>query len=104
MDELTKAKDALNKRSRDPRLRMVPGLADDLRAIGDALGELERRIGVLAVVEVHAHHNPTVPLHAAVWKSVSEMSDHARALYEIRSHGEHCVCEQCYLLRMAVKR
>lgn len=43
------------KRAADPRLMLVPGLADDLRMIGEAFGTLEHHIQALARATLAKH-------------------------------------------------
>jgi len=95
LDPLAEVRKRLAARITDPKSMLLPGLREDLSAIMGALTELERRIGVVAVVELQKHYRPACNLHEAVWKSLAEMSDHARAVYRIGVHGERCVCIEC---------
>lgn len=49
-------RDRINTRSRDPRLLLVPGLADDLRLIGEAFGALDLNCKVLARIYLSKHY------------------------------------------------
>jgi hypothetical protein len=100
--------DALRKRLAirisDPKLMLVPGLKDDLRAIHDGFVELERRVGVVAVVQLNNHYWPSATMHEALWRALSEMSDRARAVYNTGEHEPRCTCEQCCLYRLVKPR
>lgn len=47
----------LRKRAADPRLVLVPGLADDLKSIGEAFTALDYRVQLLARAELARQGN-----------------------------------------------
>lgn len=49
-------RDRIQKRARDPRLVLVPGLADDLLLIGEAFGSLDISTKVLARIFLSKHY------------------------------------------------
>lgn len=49
-------RDRINARARDPRLVVVPGLADDLRMIGEAFGSLDLSTKLLARIFLSKHY------------------------------------------------
>jgi hypothetical protein len=53
MNDLTavaRLRTRISKRAADPRLLLVPGLADDLRLIGEAFGTIEQHLSSLSRV------------------------------------------------------
>lgn len=53
---VTELRRRLSTRARDPRLLLVPGLADDLRAIGEAFDALDGASRLLARVFLSKHY------------------------------------------------
>lgn len=49
-------RDRIDKRARDPRLVLVPGLADDLQLIGEAFGSLDTSTKALARIFLSKHY------------------------------------------------
>jgi hypothetical protein len=54
------ARDRLTARARDPRLVLLPGLADDLMSIGAALASLESTARALARIFLSKHYGYTL--------------------------------------------
>lgn len=98
MDALTKARKALASRAEDKRLMLVPGLADDLLSIGEALAELERRVGVVAAVVLRKHYWPNVAIPEAQWRALVEMRGEPAAVGRAAgaAHVEDCLCPMCF--------
>jgi len=96
IDPINTARARLAARIADPRVKMI-GLADDLRALLDAIECLEQRAGVLASVMLSKHYWPDRPLHQAEWDELQNMSARARALYGIGQHEQACRCVQCVI-------
>ena len=53
-------RDRIATRTRDPRLLLVPGLADDLKAIGEAFSALDLNTKVLARIYLSKHYGYTL--------------------------------------------
>jgi hypothetical protein len=92
---LKETRKALAARISDPRTRIIPGMVDDLRAILGGFEDLERRVGTLATIVLRKHYRPDQPMHEALWKSLSDMSDSAGVEYRIGLHGDRCTCVEC---------
>jgi hypothetical protein len=97
MDALNIAIQALDVRSRDPKVRMI-GLSDDLLRIRAALVDVEWRIGVLSAVAVAKHYGQ-VALHPSELEALGKMSDNAGARLRAGTHGQNCNCNQCWIHR-----
>ena len=91
---LAAARKVLAARVNDPKVKFIPGLSDDLRAILGAFDEIDRRIGVCASV-LMAKHFAQTSLHPAEVQALSELSDVARARYREGTHDCACTCSQC---------
>lgn len=74
---------------------LVPGLADDLRAIVEVVDELERRTSALAGFALRKHFWPQSAVNKAQLQSLMVMGTDPATVARIASHGERCVCEQC---------
>lgn len=59
-------------RARDPRLVLVPGLADDLQAIGEAFASLEQDTKLLARVFLSKHYGYS--LSKPEYQSLAELA------------------------------
>jgi hypothetical protein len=101
VDALAKARKVLSSRSSDVRLRFVPGLAEDMRALGEAFEEIDRRISVLAAVVLRKHYWPDAAVHTAQLRALMEMGAEPAAVGRIGTHGETCGCEACMYGRIA---
>lgn len=66
----------INQRTRDPRLVLVPGLADDLRSIGEAFITLTRAVQLLARAELARQGN--YPLSKADYHDLVCMAGESR--------------------------
>lgn len=58
---IAKVRDRIRKRACDPRLMLVPGLADDLKLIGEAFGAIEHDVQVLARATLAKHFSYDIP-------------------------------------------
>lgn len=90
MDALTKARKALASRAEDKRLFLVPGLADDLRAIEAALGELQSSIATLAAHVLRKHYWPRTPMHAAQFEALARMGAEAATVHRVGTKEGEC--------------
>lgn len=95
MDELKKARRRLADRIADIRVRMVPGLVEDLSAIMLAFDEIDRRTSVLAAVVLRKHFWPhgALPLHSV--NALIAMGDEAEEQARRATHGDRCTCSAC---------
>lgn len=115
MDALNRLRGRLASRIRDPKIALVPGLADDLRSISEGFEELRERLQAVERVA----HSPTdvtdklasldertsalaaFALRKHFWPRSAVSSSNLRRLMEMggdastASHGERCICEQC---------
>lgn len=95
MAALAKARERLAARIRDPKLLMVPGLQDDLRAIVGALDELELRTATLAAFALRKHYWPLSQVHPGQLKALIEMGTDPATVARVATHGERCTCYEC---------
>lgn len=95
MDALREARDKLSSRISDPKVRFVPGLADDLKSIANAFAELERRTSMLAAVVLRKHYWPGSPIQKSEVDGLTAMGQDAETIARIASHGDTCCCELC---------
>jgi len=99
MDELDAVQHLLKARAMDLRVRMVPGLSEDLTAIAAAFGLVQRQLGTLAEFTVRANFGLPGRPHPAVMESLRAIGpgggDKTRNMLAIAAHGERCTCELC---------
>lgn len=98
---LDDARKIIAKRASDPKAQML-GLASDLKAVGRALDELERRAGMCAEAwlllydHLRQQGSSLAPkVHDAVIASLGSMNDHAGVIARRITHGKVCTCEEC---------
>jgi hypothetical protein len=92
---LVAARKALSSRINDPKVKFVPGLADDLRAILAAFDECDRRTSVLAAVALKKHFWPDAGLSKEHFAVLEEMGAEPATVSRVGKHGKDCLCEQC---------
>lgn len=95
MDALTKARKRLSSRIADPKVKFVPGLSEDLRAMLDAIDELDRRTSNLAAFALRKHFWPLSQVNTAQLRALTEMGTEPATVGRIGTHGERCVCCEC---------
>lgn len=95
MDALAKARKRLSSRISDPKVMLLPGLADDLRAIDAAFEEIERRTSILAAFALRKHFWPLSIVNKAQLQALTVMGDEPSTVARVATHGERCTCEQC---------
>jgi len=99
MDELEAAQRLLRARAMDIRVRMVPGLSEDLTAIAAAFALVQRQLGTLAEFTVRANFGLPGRPHPAVMESLRAIGPaggtHTASMLAIAQHGEQCTCEIC---------
>ena len=66
-------RERIKTRARDPRLLLVPGLADDLKSIGEAFGELVAAVECLSRVAIAKHFSHELTPHD--YKRVREVAN-----------------------------
>ncbi len=99
LNALQQARKIISQRASDPKAKMF-GLSDDLKAIGAALDELERRNGIAAefglLLYEHLQSTTGAPkVHSAVIAELGQMNDHAGVITRRLSHGNKCTCGDC---------
>lgn len=93
MDALTRARQVLAARVTDPRVKFVPGLADDLKAILGGFTELQRRVEVLAAVTLRASYGAAQPRSHV--DALAAMGEEPAAIKRALEHGGQCCCSEC---------
>jgi len=63
----------ISKRARDPRLALVPGLADDLTSIGEAFVLLEHQVELLSAGLLAEHCKYGMP--PADWNAIVDLAN-----------------------------
>ena len=71
---LTLVRDRVRKRAADPRLALVPGLADDLKLIGEAFGTLEHATRGIASIVLKKHHLSDAMLERDEWELLTRLA------------------------------
>lgn len=95
MDALTQARKQLADRLKDPKVKMLPGLADDLRAIDAAFAHVQLALSNLAAFSLRKHFWPMSQVHPGQLKALTELGTDPATVARIAQHGERCTCEQC---------
>lgn len=78
LKRLAHARERISKRASDPRLLLVPGLADDLRLIGEAFGILETLASCLASIALRKHFGQT-DITSAEYETLSALAGEWRS-------------------------
>ena len=95
METLDEARARLAARIDDPKVRFVPGLADDLRALLVVVDELGRRTSTLAAFALRKHFWPASAVHRAQLQALMEMGAEPTVVGRIGTHSDGCLCEHC---------
>lgn len=95
MDALAEARKRLSSRLRDSKVMLVPGLADDLRAIEGAFEEIDRRTSNLAAFALRKHFWPLSQVNKAQLQALMAMGAEPATVGRIGTHPERCVCSEC---------
>lgn len=93
MDALTRARQVLAARVIDPKVKFVPGLADDLRAILGGFTELQRRVEILAACALRVSYGAAQPRSHV--QALADMGEEAAAIKRALEHGGQCCCVDC---------
>jgi hypothetical protein len=95
MDALAKARKRLSSRLADPKVKFMPGLADDLRAIDDAFEHIERSLANLAAFALRKHFWPMSQVHPGQLKALTELGTDPATVARVAQHGGICTCSEC---------
>lgn len=93
MDALERARRVLSARVADPKVKFVPGLVDDLKAILGAFEEVARRTDALA--SAHLLLLSKASLHPGHADYLGEMGPKSADILRMWRHGERCTCGEC---------
>jgi hypothetical protein len=96
LNVIAEAQQRLEARANDKRLLLVPGLADDLRLIGEALAQLSSDASLLARVVLQKHYWPGAKLLKEECDGLAILATDEEAQRRIELHGEGCMCELCF--------
>jgi len=93
-----KARKLLSSRITDVRIRFIPGLADDLRAIDGAFADIESGLATLAAVMLRKHYWPDAALPQSQFEALATMGQESAAIQRVAmpSHPPGCLCNLCF--------